>query len=1237
SQGEDRGLPDSARSSPLPQSLCSHPSPGANSSPLIVRHHHHRHRHHHRSSSHHQHRHHCTRPLSVLTDFTQTTGATPSLTSSPSPTSSASSSACSSHKNAGDSDVNRQSIWTNGPNSVNSQSVSQSVHSTAQSSSSPPHLHRNSSTLKLDFRSATNATDTPVTTPAIDVNETPTRPRSSSDIELESAGLTSCHNPSTVLCCVNPVSTTEPLTTNANTVMTANITTALDSSSINTGTLTALTPCIKSEPRSVGVNTVLEDLCKATITEPDLLGPCEPGTTICLNGIVWLETTTGVLVVNVTWRGRTYIGTLLDATQHDFAPPCPRDYISPFKSSVRSSNRTKRRPCAIGSSFKQNNSSHITTTTSNSSAAHNSNDARSSTSVSSRQRLRGRNTNSPASNSKGILTSVSDSSSLPRLPGTRPTSGSASNSNATGTTADDGSLITTPGGEDDQMEHVIPLGSDDGLDTPIASIAVVKTNNDTYSVAVDRLSSTQSRIQVNNDSYDHQSDKHGEPGILVEQSPPPPPRLVCCDDLVSQISSNSNTTTIPKTTCSVRLDPDNSDGDEDDEINSSYPIKCPLSGCQKRFTHMTALRFHLNHTLHNGPRRHLEVEIKHISNTTASEAHMLPLSDASVVSSITHCRSTPSHPPLPCPNTQPTRFLGTAQTPPRAVIPPISMHTFSSESHRPEPGELDVTSQPETRQLGSHGSTQKSDPTSSFVFGCVGVPYGRSASAIGTVTHEQSSSGTSTRTVTAHTVSIPHGPLVDKVDVIQTGRAGGTNPISATNADSGHHSHSNHTKRNNSNHRNMDMTKPSRSSSTGNAGRVQNMNSSHGSPFQKSNELSQYQQQVGPSRHPSNRPGPKELAEFPPYFAPSTGSTMCSSSIHDIRLPLPMGPISQLGSNLALFSPSSASGPGPSSLTPNTPTVDAVNNLLFTVPSETWSFPPSTNTGESVLIDSLPTETSSTHPDQSATHCSTGQGMWMNGIVFPTGVNPPSPTSTSCGYSLGQQPHGSTRPISNLPQPITFPSTNTSAAISGPVTPTTTTLNNVDSSVNGAIGIPDFLMAAAAMSSALGPAYPMNNPSVMEMFRSYVNQSCLGKSSVHPGQTTQSIFLPSGPQAPSMGKTLSNAVLPQLSAPQQPTVSQGNQNTTTSLPSSVSLASVIMATSVNGLSAPNPAVLSSSMMNTAFGLGQSQATPSFSQSHSNPLSTLGVSLDQLDPFKFSAAYLMQQATSSPQISTKFTQ
>ncbi|XP_007486544.2 zinc finger protein 608 isoform X2 [Monodelphis domestica] len=69
--------------------------------------------------------------------------------------------------------------------------------------------------------------------------------------------------------------------------------------------------------RSVGINT-----CEVgVITEPECLGPCEPGTSVNLEGIVWHETDEGVLVVNVTWRNKTYVGTLLDCTKHDWAPP----------------------------------------------------------------------------------------------------------------------------------------------------------------------------------------------------------------------------------------------------------------------------------------------------------------------------------------------------------------------------------------------------------------------------------------------------------------------------------------------------------------------------------------------------------------------------------------------------------------------------------------------------------------------------------------------------------------------------------------------------------------------------------------------------------------------------------------------------------------------------------------------------------------------------------------------------
>lgn len=38
-------------------------------------------------------------------------------------------------------------------------------------------------------------------------------------------------------------------------------------------------------------------------------------------GLFDSSTSVGVLVVNVTWRNKTYVGTLLDCTKHDWAPP----------------------------------------------------------------------------------------------------------------------------------------------------------------------------------------------------------------------------------------------------------------------------------------------------------------------------------------------------------------------------------------------------------------------------------------------------------------------------------------------------------------------------------------------------------------------------------------------------------------------------------------------------------------------------------------------------------------------------------------------------------------------------------------------------------------------------------------------------------------------------------------------------------------------------------------------------
>ncbi len=58
--------------------------------------------------------------------------------------------------------------------------------------------------------------------------------------------------------------------------------------------------CASGKARSTGCVTDTEDL--ATV---------EPGTNVLLEGIIWNETTKGVLILNVNWRGRSYCGTLV--------------------------------------------------------------------------------------------------------------------------------------------------------------------------------------------------------------------------------------------------------------------------------------------------------------------------------------------------------------------------------------------------------------------------------------------------------------------------------------------------------------------------------------------------------------------------------------------------------------------------------------------------------------------------------------------------------------------------------------------------------------------------------------------------------------------------------------------------------------------------------------------------------------------------------------------------------------
>nr|XP_043891951.1 zinc finger protein 609-like isoform X1 [Solea senegalensis] len=113
-------------------------------------------------------------------------------------------------------------------------------------------------------------------------------------------------------------------------------------------------PCeqIMVRTRSVAVNTA----DAALATEPECLGPCEPGTSVNLEGIVWQETEDGMLVVNVTWRNKTYVGTLLDCTRHDWAPP--RFCESPTSDVEMRSGRGRGKRMRPGSNTPLNDNSN---------------------------------------------------------------------------------------------------------------------------------------------------------------------------------------------------------------------------------------------------------------------------------------------------------------------------------------------------------------------------------------------------------------------------------------------------------------------------------------------------------------------------------------------------------------------------------------------------------------------------------------------------------------------------------------------------------------------------------------------------------------------------------------------------------------------------------------------------------------------------------------------------------------
>jgi hypothetical protein len=51
------------------------------------------------------------------------------------------------------------------------------------------------------------------------------------------------------------------------------------------------------------------------------LSPCQSGTNVLLDGIIWNETNKGMLILNVTWRGKQFVGSLIDTSKSSWAPP----------------------------------------------------------------------------------------------------------------------------------------------------------------------------------------------------------------------------------------------------------------------------------------------------------------------------------------------------------------------------------------------------------------------------------------------------------------------------------------------------------------------------------------------------------------------------------------------------------------------------------------------------------------------------------------------------------------------------------------------------------------------------------------------------------------------------------------------------------------------------------------------------------------------------------------------------
>ncbi|OQV22389.1 putative Zinc finger protein 609 [Hypsibius exemplaris] len=97
-----------------------------------------------------------------------------------------------------------------------------------------------------------------------------------------------------------------------------------------------------------------------TCTEPDLLGPQDPGSEITLEGVVWRESMKGILTVNVKWRGKSFIGSLLDQSQYDFFVSPSRCCDTPPSDTECSTSNNRSSTKDRGTSQKRRNGAALT-------------------------------------------------------------------------------------------------------------------------------------------------------------------------------------------------------------------------------------------------------------------------------------------------------------------------------------------------------------------------------------------------------------------------------------------------------------------------------------------------------------------------------------------------------------------------------------------------------------------------------------------------------------------------------------------------------------------------------------------------------------------------------------------------------------------------------------------------------------------------------------------------------------